>query len=306
MSINSGAVNQANKLQRMVEEKNANSSSQEKPRNKRTRFIAITSGKGGVGKSTISSNIAYTFAKYGYKVGIFDADIGLANLDVMFNVRARKNLVHVLKGQAKLKDVIIKVDKNLTLIPGDSGDEIFKFEDSTAYQDVVRESSILDDLEIMIIDTGAGISEYTQMFLNIADDVIVVTLPDPSAITDAYTTVKILSKKRDNIGMIINQATSDKEALAIYGKIEKVARVNIGKHLNIEYLGKLSRDKHVLSAIKKRALFTKEFPYSTPTEDLEKIVREITKNLEHNKIGELSSEGTGLGGLFNRLIKQLN
>jgi flagellar biosynthesis protein FlhG len=299
----SKAINQANKLQQMVDKKSETKKQQLK--DKKTRFVAITSGKGGVGKSTISSNMAYLLASHGYKVGIFDADIGLANLDVMFNVRVRQNIVHVLKGEARVKDIIVKVMPNLTLIPGDSGDEIFKFENSSAYEDLIEDSTVLNDLDVMIIDTGAGISESTQMFLDIADDVIIVTAPEPSAITDAYATLKILSKKRDDIGLIINQAT-EKESLAIYGKIEKVARVNIGHKLNLEFIGKLSKDKHVVNAIKKRVLFAKEYPYTTPTDDLNKIVREVAKKFQHYKITDDSEPSSGLGGLFNRLVKQFN
>ena len=135
--------------------------------------------------------MAYLMAKYGLKVGIFDADIGLANLDVMFNVKIQKNILHVLKGEARVEDILVPIEKNLVLIPGESGEEIFKFASGGLFERFMDQASVLDDLDVMIIDTGAGIGEHIQLFLRACDDVIVVTVPDPAAITDAYATIKV-------------------------------------------------------------------------------------------------------------------
>lgn len=268
---------------------------------KKTRFIAITSGKGGVGKSTISSNMAYVMAKHGLKVGIFDADIGLANLDVMFNVKIQKNILHVLKGEATVEEILVQVDENLILIPGESGEEIFKYASSGLFERFMDEAHVLDDLDVLIIDTGAGIGEHIQLFLRACDDVIVVTVPDPAAITDAYATIKVTSRLRNEINVIMNQVRSAAEAAALFEKIDKVAQANIGNELQLNYLGQISSDPKVSTCVKKRALYTREFPTATPTNELEMIVKRIAKKLERNVL--VNPQESGLGGLFKRLME---
>jgi len=287
-------THQAAKLEALV---NQNKSSTPK----KTRFIAITSGKGGVGKSTISSNMAHMMAKHGLKVGIFDADIGLANLDVMFNVKIKKNILHVLKGEATVEEILVPIEKNLVLIPGESGEEIFKYASSGLFERFMDEAHILDDLDVLIIDTGAGIGEHTQLFLRACDDVIVVTVPDPAAITDAYATIKITSRLRDEINVIMNQVHNDKEAAALFEKIQKVALANIGDQLRLNYLGQISNDPKVAISVKKRALFAREFPASKPATELEMIVKRIARKLERNML--VNPQESGLGGLFKRLME---
>jgi len=286
-------ITQAAKLQELVEENSRHSA-------KKTRFIAITSGKGGVGKSTISSNLAYLMAHYGLKVGIFDADIGLANLDVMFNVKIKKNILHVLKGEASVSDILVPVVPNLVLIPGESGDEILKYSDGSLFEHFMQEAHVLDDLDVLLIDTGAGIGDHIQLFLNAADDVIVVTVPDPAAITDAYATIKVTSKIRSKISLIFNQVRSEKESEMLFEKISKVARANIGSGLELELLGKVNADEKVSRSIKQRKIFSQENPISPTTRDLEKIVKKLSRNLERNVL--VSPEESGVQGLFKRLL----
>ena len=285
---------QAEKLEELV-------ASNAKKTSKKTRFIAITSGKGGVGKSTISSNLAYVLSQKGLNVGIFDADIGLANLDVMFNVKIKKNILHVLKGEAKVSDILIPITRNLILIPGESGDEILKYSNMTLFERFMEEAQVLDKLDIMIIDTGAGIGEHIQMFLNAADDVIVVTVPDPAAITDAYATIKTIATLRDDVGVIMNQVKNAKEAQLIFDKINKVAKANINSNLDLKLIGKINSDIKVSSSVKQRALYCVNYPSSQPSKDIDSIAKTITSNLERDVL--VTANESGLSGLFRRLME---
>lgn len=287
--------NQASKLKEIVKKSQA-----QKPNN--THFVAVTSGKGGVGKSTFSANMANALSKHGYKVGLFDADIGLANLDVILNVKISKNILHVLKGECSLEEIIIHVSKNLLLIPGESGDEILKYNDQFIYDRFFQESEILDDLDFLIIDTGAGIGDTIQLFLEASDEVIVVTVPDPAAITDSYAMIKVTSKIKKSLLMVLNMVQSQKEAQNVFSKIKKVAHVNIGEDLNLSLLGHIFEDDIVSKSIKQRTLFTNDAPYSRVSNNIEEIVKALVYRLERKVLENKLNQG--FSGFFRRLIEQ--
>ena len=269
----------------------------ESPKASSTKFITITSGKGGVGKSTFSANLAYKLWQLGFKVGIFDADIGLANLDIMFGVRCEKNLLHVLKNQAKLKDIIVPIERNLYLIPGDSGTDIFRYKSEFMFETLIEDSAFLDGLDFVIIDTGAGIGEYTQTFLKNSDEVIVITIPDPAAITDAYATIKLAANFKERIFMLINMAKNNEEAQMIFQKVQKIAQTNIG-NVKLELIGKLTKTNLINYYSKNRGIFVKIEPNAAPSLEIEEIARNLAKKLERNVLVQEDKR-------FGRFLKKI-
>lgn len=289
-------MNQASKLEEI--------SGQSHTKGGNTKIISITSGKGGVGKSTFTANFSYYLSSLGYKVGIFDADMGLANLDIFFNVTVDKNILNVFNGDCKLEDILLHISDNLTLVPGVSGEEIFKYVDDEVYGRIFTESKVLNNLDFLIVDTGAGISQAVQSFLRASDEIIVVTIPDPAAIADAYTTIKLASKMENtNINIILNQVRNNSEGQAIFDKIHSIMKRNIDKNIGISYLGSLGIDKNLSKHVKQRKIFLKDFPSGKYSLDLKSITANLLNKLEHNL---LLDKEVGLGNFFKKIMGQFN
>ena len=287
-------MDQASKLRTLLQ------NSSQKP-NPNTHVIAITSGKGGVGKSTISANMANILAKNGRKTVLSDADIGLANLDVLLNVRTSKNLLDVLKGECEFGDIIVEVKQNLYLVPGESGADIFKFNDRFLLDKFMSDAAILNEADFLLIDTGAGIGPSTQTFLGASDEVIVVTTPDPAAITDAYAVIKTSCNEKKRIFMIINFAKNEDEARKIFNTIKSVAKRNIDG-LELELLGFIVRDSVVSRSIKNRTLFSDEAPNTLPSTGLKAATSNLLYAMEQKVLD--GGNDHSFVGFFKRLAEK--
>jgi flagellar biosynthesis protein FlhG len=227
----------------------------------RASVIAVTSGKGGVGKSNIAVNLAIQFAAAGKEVVLLDADLGLANADVLCNLDLPYNLSHVIARKKELSEVMVRSPGGFRLIGGASG--LARMADLSDF-DRQRIIDSLAELErqadIILIDTGAGISPNVLSFTRAADHVLVVTTPEPTAITDAYALVKVIS--RDNVerrlSLLVNQVRSAGEGRLVHDRISKVAR----QFLNVSVFdaGHVSYDDAVPAAVRRRTPFLLSSP----------------------------------------------
>ena len=296
---------QADKLRQIIsniKSKNAVApAAQEKELPKRTsRVITVTSGKGGVGKTNVAVNLGITLSEYGFKVIVLDADFGLANIDVLFGIVPRFTLLDVINNKKSIAEILTEGPKNIKFISGGSGVEQLAKLDKVQLEKFIENMSILDKLaDYIIIDTGAGVSENVISFVMAADEVLLVTNPEPTSITDAYALIKMVSNrdKNKNIKLIVNRAENQIEAENILRKLSMVAE----KFLSIKLspLGYLINDEIVPKSVRMQQPFTIAFPKSGPT----KQIRDICKKLVQIKV---ERDQGGVKAFVNKLVSFLN
>ena len=231
-----------------------------------TRVYAITSGKGGVGKTAVTANIAVSLARLGRKVLILDADLGLANIDVVFGLAPKYNLNHFFSGEQELSAILVEGPSGVKILPAGSGVQNFTRLDSHQKQRLLDGLDLMhNDFDFVLIDTEAGISENVTYFNTAAQEILVVTTPDPTAITDAYALMKLLStqyhEKRFNL--VVNQVQNDEEALDVYRKLTMVS--NRYLDISIDFLGSIPADRQMIDAIRKQQVIVELYPASRIT-----------------------------------------
>jgi flagellar biosynthesis protein FlhG len=256
-------------------------------RARRAQVIAITSGKGGVGKSNVAVNLAIKIAQSGKSVALLDADLGLANADVLCNVDLQWNLSHLIARKRSLKDVMLKTPGGFHLIGGASG--LAKMADlsDADRQHIVDSLAELEEMfDVLIIDTGAGINA----------NVLIVTTPEPTAITDAYAVAKVMIRdgQERTMSLLVNQVRSAAEGRAVYERIAKVARQFLG--VGLYDAGYVFADENVPMAVRRRSPFVMSAPRSIASA----CVGQLATRLQQDRPSQVQP-----GGFFHRMSRWL-
>jgi len=282
-------LDQAQRLRQMV----VNSSdvvAKSKP-----RIITVTSGKGGVGKSNIVVNISIALQQMGRKVMIFDADIGMGNDDILMGCLSRYNVFDVIFNNKEIEEVVLTGPFGVKLLPG--GSALTKVEDLTEIQ---RESFLgkltaLTGLDYIIMDTGAGVNKSVLGFIACCEDLIIVTTPEPTSLTDAYSLLKAVNhfKIKNSAKVIVNRALDNNEANLTFNKFNNA----VSKFLNmeLEYLGKISEDKKLSYAVRAQQPVIVSYPGSGVAQDIKKIASKIDGMKD-------KASGIGIEGLFKKIF----
>ncbi|MDR0584009.1 MAG: MinD/ParA family protein [Treponema sp.] len=264
---------------------------------KKARIITVTSGKGGVGKTNLSVNMALAFARMGKKVVVMDADLGLANVNVILNKTPPKyNLYHVIKKQKTIREILVETEYGISIVAGASGFSQIANMGKEERQEFIRELDTLSSEDIIIIDTGAGVSSNVLDFIAAADDAVIITTPEPTAITDAYGIIKIIATEYDalNTGLklVVNRAKGVAEAKNVADRMINIS----GQFLNlrVDYLGFIYDDQAVPQAV----LRQKPFMVIDPKCKASQCVRHIVERMDKNRPRESGGFGVMLRKFF--------
>jgi flagellar biosynthesis protein FlhG len=289
-------MDQAEQLRRLFKSQNQSKSS--------ARVITVTSGKGGVGKSNMSVNLGIQLAKAGKRVIILDADFGLANVEVMLGIRPKYNLADLFYKNKTIKEIITPGPYDIGFISGGSGVKELNNIEKNQLEILTEKLNELDDIaDIIIIDTGAGISESVLEFLTASTEILLVTTPEPTSITDAYALLKTLDKREEflnsetTIKVIANRVSSEKEGTELYQKLSIV--VNRFLNLKIEFLGAVMFDMNVTKAVMKQSPVSILFPNTPAAKSMCNLTDQL---LDKDEIHIQSKKG--ISDLFSRLMSK--
>jgi flagellar biosynthesis protein FlhG len=261
------------------------------------RVITVSSGKGGVGKTNVSINLALCLRQLGREVLLFDADLGLANVDVLLGMSPRYNLQHFMQGQMPLHDVISTGPLGLKVIASGNGVSQMADLGPQERERMLSHFSLVEEgADIVIVDTGAGISQNVMSFAMAADECLVVTTPEPTARLDAYGLIKTLHQEgyAGTTRLIVNMSEDAKEGREMGKLMANLAKRFLNFH--VEYLGHVPRDKNVLKAVTRQSPFVLAFPDSPASRAISEIAAQLN-GLE----APASSAGAGFLGFLERL-----
>jgi len=245
---------------------------------KPVKVISVTGGKGGVGKSNVTLNIAISLCKMGKKVMIMDADLGLANIDIMLGLRVTRNLSHVIKGECTLQDIILEGPEGLKIVPASSGTKEMASLSDMEHVGLIRAfSSLTEELDYLIVDTAAGIADNVISFAQASQDLIVVVCDEPTSITDAYALMKILSVDHNlfRFRIVANMVRSTKEGRDLYAKLTRVTDQFLD--VSLDYVGSVPFDENVRKSVRKQKALVLEYPNSPASQAVNHLASKIVE-----------------------------
>jgi flagellar biosynthesis protein FlhG len=243
-----------------------------------TRVIAVTSGKGGVGKTNVVANLAVELARAGKRVLVLDADLGLGNIDVLLGLVPRYTLEHVLCGSHRLSDVIIPGPAGIQVLPAGSG--LPQLTSLTDSQQLILQSElehIADTVEVLLIDTGAGVSPNVTYFASAAQETIVVISPEPTSLTDAYALMKVLCRqhRERRFKVLVNLVKNQREATQTFLKLDRVTERFL--HIRLEYVGYIPLDDYLPMAVIEQKAVTELFPRSPAGRAFAQLAKKVAE-----------------------------
>ncbi len=277
----------------------AHERSRSRPGPRPVQVLAVTSGKGGVGKTNVSVNLACALADLGQSVLLLDADLGLANVDVLLDLHPRYHLGHVLAGEVDLEAVILQGPRGVRVVPAASGVRRLAALSDAEYAGIIQAFSALDmPLDTLVVDTPAGISDNVAHFCHAAQEVLVVVCDEPTSITDAYALVKVLSRDHGirRFHILVNQAASVADGREVYRKLNTVCARFLDVALDLA--GVVPHDDYLRRAVQRQRPVVAAYPRSAAAGAFRRLAREV-------RGWPVRGEGAGhIAFFFERLIQQ--
>lgn len=243
-----------------------------------TRVIAVSSGKGGVGKSNVVANLAVALTRIGKRVLILDADLGLGNLDVLLGLVPRHTIEDVLVGTHTLDEIVLKGPADIQVLPASSG--VPHLTALTEPQQLIIQeqlAQLTSEMDVLLIDTGAGISPNVTFFAGAADETMIIISPEPTSLTDAYALIKVLARqyRTQRFKVLVNQAKSPREAAEVFGKLD--VAVDHFLHVAVELVGAIPYDDYVHLAVMQQKALSELFPEAPAAQAFRKLAQQIVQ-----------------------------
>jgi flagellar biosynthesis protein FlhG len=242
------------------------------------KVIAVSGGKGGVGKTNVSLNTAIALGQLGKRVLVLDADLGLANVDVMLGLRVKRNLSHVLSGECELDDIIIEGPAGINIIPATSGTQSMVDLTPSEHAGLIRAfSDMRTQFDVLIVDTAAGISDMVLSFCRASQDIMLVVCDEPTSITDCYALMKLLSRDHGvfKFKVVANMVRSPKEGQQLFGKLAKVSDRFLD--VALELVAVIPFDENIRKSVRKQQAIVEAFPNSPAAVAFKSLASKLIK-----------------------------